>query len=122
MPVNNSYDIYNATLNADKPTVDVIIEAIINELNINIQNNISTFEFDIAPYTLDMTIVQINRIMDRVIAILRDKGIKVRLNITPTSVIYPNYNGYFNSMSSSYTLLTISWYTRNSQEFMKTYV
>lgn len=127
MAITNVFDIYNATLAADKPTVDAIVAAILVQLEESIAANISVFDFDLIPYFVDMEGVKQNRIIDRVIATLRNAGIHVQVKSAPLTVQdptldYPYYSQYFNNISTSLNMLTIKWYTRNSQEFMKTYV
>lgn len=127
MAIDNSFDIYNATFNADKDIVESIVSAIKEQLETAIAEGTSTFDFETSSYTEDLPAVQRNRINDRVICILRDGGIRARMKGTPSlltpdpSTSYPQYTPYFNNLMNDLTLMTITWYSRNDQEYMKTY-
>ena len=126
MSINNSYDIYNATLNADNATVDAIVSAILTQLETCVANTIPTFDFDLTGYYSQFPMIQQNRINDRVICILRDKGIRARIKVAPLSnpdpsLNYPFYSVWFNNISSALSIITITWYSRNAQEYQKTY-
>lgn len=126
MAINNSVDIYNSTFNKDKPTVDEIIAAVKVELETNIENETQQFAFHLVPFIGEMEILQQNRIVDRVICILRDAGIRCSLrrnDIGDSDTQNGDYFfPYFNYASQAYDYLHITWFSRKSQEYMKTYV
>ena len=124
MAIDNVYDLYNATLAADKPTVDAIVAAIKVELEAKIGEEENVFDFELTPHFDGIADGAVNRITDMVIRILRNAGIRAMIMVSPTNtdtglaIISP----YFNNFGTPYTHLRITWYTRNAQEFMKTYV
>lgn len=129
MPINNSYDIYNATLEQDKTIVELIIADIKEQLQINITNNINKFDYDTEPTIGNLPLTQQNRIIDRILYHLRSAGIRVKIK----SMVIPSQensaipeeiqitNPSFPFIGSEQYILTITWYTRNNQEYMKTY-
>ena len=125
MAINNVYDIYNSTFDSDNVIVQVIMADIMSTLATNITNNISVFDYDLSPNTGTLPMIQQNRIVDRILCILRSQGIRARIKATsipnPDTDTPPYSTPYFNNLSTNLSLITITWYTRNAQEFMKTY-
>lgn len=125
-PIDNVFDIYNETFNKDKPTVDQIVEEIKAELEIKIGEEVNQFAYHLVPIIGEMPQLQQNRIVDRVMCILRDAGIRVQLrgsnlddsDFNDINFFYP----YFNGINTKYEYLHITWYSRNGQEYMKSYV
>lgn len=126
MPINNVYDIYNSTFDTDNVIVKPIITDIMSVLNTNIGNNISTFDYDLSSAIGTLVMVQQNRIVDRILTTLRGNGIKVTIKPSlppnPDTDTSPYTNPSFNNLTTNATVLTITWYNRTAQEFMKTYI
>ena len=121
-----TYDIYNLTLAADKPFVDSIVNAVYVQLEQNINNGINKFNFSLINYLYGLSLDQHNRIIDRVLCLLRNSGISVRISVTPLtpqdmSDFNPFYTPFFNNLNNRLNLLSISNFTRLSSEYLKTY-
>lgn len=102
MAWNNITDLYNSTLEDDKPIVDNIILAIKTQIETNTDTNGDHFfDYDMNDVLTTEEDVQIGRIRDQVIFILRAIGIRVQI-IDPTK-------------------LHIEWLIRDNREFMKQY-
>lgn len=124
--INDSFDIYNTNLLKDKPTVDLIVEAIKVELEAKMLEEVNHFAYHLVPVIGALPQIQQNRIVDSVIYILRKAGIRVQLN--GSNLDDPNYNAinyyypHFNGVNTAYEYLYIIYFNRNSTEYMKTYV
>lgn len=126
MAITNSNDIYNATRAQDQSVIDQIVAGVLAEIEIKIADNVNKFVYEVANFMTGLEQTQKNRIIDSVICILREKGIRASVNITPNvvqepAVINPFATAYFNNLNTEVTSLTIKWWTRNAQEYMKTY-
>ena len=128
MPIQNSYDIYNSTFNTDKSTVDIIVNEILTLLETNIAAEINSFDYSLLTHLpIETPLLKSNRIIDRVLCILRDKGIRATVKNNPlsptpdSSLSTPYYTPWFNGLAY-YNTITIKWFSRNSSEFMKNYI
>lgn len=124
--INNIYELYNQTLNDDKPLVDLIVESVKIELTVKVGESINEFFYHLAPHFEDLSIIQANRITDQVIALLRDAGIRCQLRGTPLMDVedpgYQFFHPYFNGLNTKPEYLFIIWHIREAREFMKSYV
>lgn len=116
MPFENIYDLYNDTLDADKPLVDQVITEIKSEIETKTLENLEySFDFDLRAFEYldedDEPITpenkQLIRIRDQVQFILRAIGIRCSI---------PRITSEEGDI-----ILSIKWFIRNDREFMKTY-
>lgn len=122
------YDLYNSSLQADLPYVTAALDALKVVLQTNTDNNVVYFTFDLTPfYTPEMTQVQKNRIVDRILFEVRNAGISCRpvgIQITQENmdVISPQiYSPSFNGSNFDVQQLEINIRIRRDQEYMKTW-
>ena len=125
--INNSYDIYNNTFSTDAPIVNSIVSDILTQLEINVAANVQQFDYSLATYLPNtVPLPQSNRIIDRVLCILRDAGIRAYVNNTPSNpgpdndTFQPGFTPWFNN-NVPYNNIHVTWFSRNTQEYMKTY-
>lgn len=121
-PINNSYDLYNTTLAADQPFVDAAFTLVKSELETNVTNEVMEFDVDLAEVIDALEISQKNRVLDRVIFECRNNGIRcwvkgVAMDTNDPTFSRPN----FNDLNNISNILRVEWYSRNSQEYLKTF-
>jgi len=111
MSWDNITDLYNSSLEADKPFVDSIISEIKDEIENRTTNNLDFFfDYDPSPHLTGIEEEQIRRIIDQVQYTLRIMGVRCKFNGSP--IIPPTTQSYN---------LNISWYIRHHREFMRGY-
>lgn len=125
-PTNNAYDIYNAFFTMDQPIVSSIVTAILDQLQVSVASNLSTFDFSLIPFTGTLPLLQQNRVNERVLCILRAAGIRCQMKVTPLTPQDPvcdtPYSGaWFNGLYSGFNLITITFYSRNVSEYLRTF-
>lgn len=146
MAITNTYDIYNQTLTSDQPLVTLIINDIYNILATSVTNSTigssgtagsagtsasftsaNTFDYNLIPVLGGVTQLQSNRVIDRVLTVLRNGGIRCIAKNGPvgpgpdTNLSTPYYSPWFNNVTAQLTIITITWHSRSSQEYLKTY-
>lgn len=147
MPLQNSYDLYNLTLTSDQPLVTCIINDIYNILATSVVNSTigssgsmgtagssgtfvtpNSFDYNLMTVLTGVTMAQSNRVIDRVLCILRDGGIRCIVKNNPlapgpdTNLSTPYYTPWFNNAYGSFNTITVTWFSRASQEYLKTYM
>ena len=126
-PIQNTYDLYNQTFTVDKPIADAVIAEIYDLLATNIAANINTFDYLLTPLLGSLPMLQSNRIVDRVLCVLRDGGLRCKVKnvgVGPgpdTNLSTPYYSPWFNNVTAMLDTITITWFSRSSQEYLKTY-
>lgn len=127
--IKNTYDIYNQTFSIDQPIVNNILNEIYDQLAANILINVQSFDYSLTTFiTPEMTMIQSNRIIDRVLCVLRDGGLRAIVKNNPlypgpdTNLSTPYYSPWFNNVTAQLNIISISWFSRNSQEYKKTWM
>jgi hypothetical protein len=111
-------DLYAQTLLLDKQYVDACIADIKAEVFSRITNSDTPyFQYDSEPHLGALEPIQQYRVRDQVIVQLRNMGIRVSVSpLYVSAIIFPSY-----PVETSF-IMNISWFIRDAQEYMKTYV
>ena len=128
MPIQNIFDVYNNTFDLDSVIVNNIVSDLQALLATNIPLNIFKFDYSLLTWLPPETnILQANRVVDRVLCIMRDAGIRIIVKNIPVSPgpypcdFTPGFTPWYNNLGQHNTL-EINIHVRSSQEFMKTWV
>ncbi len=146
MPITNTYDLYNLSLSSDQPLVTAIITDIYNILAISVVNSTlgsagsagtagssgnfvspNSFDYKLTNVLGGLSMLQSNRVVDRVLCILRAGGIRCtvkNVGVSPgpdTNLSTPYYTPWFNNVTAMLDTITVTWFSRTSQEYLKTY-
>ncbi len=149
MSFNNVSDLYNATLEAEQPLVDLIVNNIKSKVEESIAlGEENVFNFDTNIFLDGQNKYVKDRVIDQVIRALKSVGIRIRTSGTYYS--YPfndpisvpdsgtaQINGEFdlsfdesfmiyeevtyNPSDEANRILIVDWFIRNKQEYMKHY-
>lgn len=127
------YDIYNFTLQNEQSYVDLIVDSIDYQIYTimnsgNANSYISPagsymFSYDTTEWIGSYDTFVQSRVTDQVIKYFRSRGIRVYIK----NDIYINYNipiylaGSFNTQAANINVLTVEWFVREDNEYMKTY-
>lgn len=111
-------DLYNQTLLLDKSYVDACIAEIKAEIFRRVTSVLEPFfDYDSEPIIGALEPIQQYRIKDQITLQLRSVGIRVSIGPNyVANIIYPSI-----PIETSFKI-GISWFIRDAQEFMKTYV
>lgn len=117
------YQMYNDRLTNDQSWVDTLVASIKYQIYDTIQNYLpSNFQYDAGEWIGDLDIQSQSRIMDQVIKYFRARGIRVYL----LNTVLFNNNVMFGvtqiDNSTNFLLVTVEWFIRDQQEFMKAYL
>lgn len=75
----NSIDLYDITLENDKPFIDSIIERIEELIEINVEENNTIFYYDTSDLMDGLGKIQKNRVADEIILYFRKRGLKITI-------------------------------------------
>lgn len=148
MSFNNIHDLYNNTYAQDQSLVNSIVNNIKFVIEEYVAaGELNRFNYDTNIFLENKPTLVKDRVIDQVIKYFRLRGIRVRKNgsyyfgyedtplvTTPTSTQINGEFNYdwnddfmiyeevtFNSSTTYATILTVEWYIRSEQEFMKHY-
>lgn len=128
------YELYNDTLNREQSYVDLIVDSINYAIYVMMNGGYDDsqqapagayqFDYDTTEWIGTHDMLMQSRVTDQVIKYFKTRGIRVYVkNDILLNLNTPLYfDGTYNLQGTNINILTVQWFIRENNEYMKSYV